>query len=96
MQLNYLPWSTDNYDDCVARYIKGELPTIDLQLSAKCSHASCVYCDSKIGHAQRGELSLLEIEKFFLKEKSDFQWLYICGLGEPLDDPQVSFTDRLL
>jgi len=87
-QLTYKPWAQTVMDECIERYLNGDLPTLDLQLSAKCSHNSCTYCDSKVGLAMPGEIALHEIKRALDKKDLGLQWVHICGRGEPLDDPK--------
>ncbi len=88
MRLSYRPWAQTVMDECIERYLSGDLPILDLQLSAKCSHNSCIYCDSEVGSAMPGEIGLHEIKRALDEEELGLQWVYICGLGEPLDDPK--------
>jgi len=73
---------------CIRDFLKGNLPVLDLETSAICRHALCIYCDSKVGPAMPNELTKNEM-RALLEEalKEGVKWLYICGLGEPIDDP---------
>lgn len=100
--ITYYPWSEEVLNDCIQEYSIGKLPTIDLELTAQCSKCSCIYCDSRpaVGVAYPNELKLDETLRF-LKEakKLGAKWMYICGLGEPLEDPKffdmVSYLNKL-
>lgn len=85
----YYPWSEKVLNECLAGHDRGELSTLDLELTAKCSQASCIYCDSRpdVGIRHHNELNYRETEKL-LKEakKLGLRWIYTCGLGEPLED----------
>lgn len=63
--ITYYPWSEQVLHDCVEDYLCGELPTIDLELTAKCSQCSCIYCDSRprVGQSDPRELTLTETIK---------------------------------
>jgi MoaA/NifB/PqqE/SkfB family radical SAM enzyme len=92
----YYPWSKKTLDECLSGHDRGELSTLDLELTAKCTHASCIYCDSRpeVGIRQPNELNYRETENL-LKEakKLGLRWIYSCGLGEPLEDTRF---DRLI
>jgi MoaA/NifB/PqqE/SkfB family radical SAM enzyme len=86
----YIPWSKNTLSDCLNLQSKGFLPTLDLELTAKCSECSCIYCDSKpevsssIDFQETGTESILH----FISEciPLGLKWVYTCGLGEPLED----------
>lgn len=86
----YLPWSKKVQNDMIAVQRMGDIPTLDIELTAKCSGASCIYCDSKpeVGtHGESGEITFPTMKKFLLEAKSHgLKWVYTCGLGEPLED----------
>lgn len=87
--ISYYPWSEDVLGECLAGHDRGELPTLDLELTAKCTYASCIYCDSKpeVGRRHRNELNYRETEKLLEDaSKLGLRWIYSCGLGEPLED----------
>jgi len=98
----YYPWSREVLDECIKDYLEGKLPVIDLELTARCSKCSCIYCDSRpgVGEATPFELTLTETLNF-LKEAKELgaKWMYVCGLGEPLEDPKffdmVSYMSEL-
>lgn len=87
--ITYYPWSERVLNECLARQEKGELPALDLELTAKCTHASCIYCDSKpeVGDKNPNELNYRETKKLLQDAKKlGLKWIYSCGLGEPLED----------
>ncbi len=88
----YLPWSTQVLDECLRVHDAGGLPTLDIELTAKCTFASCIYCDSKpaVGEKHPNELTTDEI-LHVIREASDrgLQWVYSCGLGEPMEDDKL-------
>ena len=98
MELNkikeYYPWSNEVLTETFNAYKQGQLATLDLELTAQCSKADCIYCDSKpvVGKKANNELSRQAIEKLF-KDAADLQckWIYTCGLGEPLEDDNFWF-----
>ncbi|MFA5050901.1 MAG: radical SAM protein [Patescibacteria group bacterium] len=86
-KLEYYPWSPKILDNALKKYAKGKIPTAYLELTAKCSYCRCLYCDSRSGMANRGELTFPEIKKLILNlKKLGLQWLFICGLGEPREE----------
>jgi len=90
MSIEYYPWSKKVLRESLALQKHGMIPTLDLELTSKCSGACCVYCDSKpsvCASGQEGETSFSQIEKVILDAKSyGLKWVYTCGLGEPLED----------
>ena len=90
-KIEYYPWSADVLSQCVNMMQQGLIPTLDLELTAKCSGASCIYCDSKpdvCQEGQHGELDYATLRRVILEAKEmGLKWVYTCGLGEPLEDP---------
>lgn len=91
-RITYLPWSRAVFDECKQGWQEGNLPSIDLELTAKCSHGKCIYCDSGdlIGEAAPNEVNL-EATLVFLEDAitHGLKYVHSCGLGEPLDDPRI-------
>ncbi len=88
--VQYLPWSERTLHECIQESQNGEIPVIDLELTAKCSAAHCIYCDSMpvvcpnpIGAELPLEDTLHIMEQAV---KKGLKWIYTCGLGEPLED----------
>lgn len=88
--IEYLPWSKKVLHEMLDKQKKGAIPTLDLELTAQCSGACCIYCDSKPDvcyHKQEGEIDYLSLKKLILEAKErGLTWIYTCGLGEPLED----------
>ena len=90
-QLRYYPWSKEIREQCKNKFIQGYIPILELETSSKCLfkkiYGGCIYCDSETGQEQENELNIIQIKKIInsLNEKG-LQWLFICGLGEPIDD----------
>lgn len=86
----YLPWSKKTLNECLSFQSKGLLPSLDLELTAKCSRCSCIYCDSKPGVSSTIDFQEISIEAIMqsLNEcvQLGLKWVYTCGLGEPLED----------
>lgn len=87
--ITYYPWSAEVLNECLLGHDRDELSTLDLELTAKCTYASCIYCDSRpeVGSRQPNELNFRESEKLLKNAKKlGLKWIYACGLGEPLED----------
>ena len=88
--IEYLPWSKKVLAECVSAHKCGLIPILDIELTAKCTGACCIYCDSKPSVAaweQEGEMNFSLFEKIFIDAKSrGLKWIFTCGLGEPLED----------
>lgn len=87
--ITYYPWSKKVLEECLSGHDRGELYTLDLELTAKCTKASCIYCDSRpeVGRRHINELNLRETTKLLTDAKKlGLKWIYTCGLGEPLED----------
>ncbi len=61
-----------------------------LELSARCTKCKCIYCDSDCNTDMANELSLGEIIHIVDQlSRKGLRWLFICGLGEPSEDPKL-------
>lgn len=86
----YLPWSMQTLKELLSSAKTGNIPAVDLELTARCSAANCIYCDSQpevCANPSEEEVSL-ESTLLFLEQacKNGLHWIYTCGLGEPLED----------
>lgn len=102
--ITYYPWSEEVLNKCLSGHDRGELSTLDLELTAICTHASCIYCDSRpeVGSRHPNELNYREAEKLLKDAKKlGLRWMYTCGLGEPLEDSrfkrlvEIAYTLRI-
>lgn len=87
--ITYYPWSEEVLNECLLGHDRGELTTLDLEFTAKCTTASCIYCDSRpeVGNRHPRELNFRYTEKLIVDAKKlGLRWIYACGLGEPLED----------
>ncbi len=87
--ITYYPWCDEVLDECLRAHDSGDLVTLDLELTANCTSASCIYCDSrpKVGSKYTNELTKAETKNLLEEALScGLKWIYICGLGEPLED----------
>lgn len=86
----FYPWSKRTLFDCISLQKKGKLPAIDLELSAKCSGCSCIYCDSKPEVSETIEFEETNFSSILNllagSVRLGLKWVYTCGLGEPLED----------
>ncbi|GHV09578.1 hypothetical protein FACS1894162_0380 [Bacteroidia bacterium] len=90
----YYPWSKKVLDSILNAHKAGDLATLDLELTAQCSYANCIYCDSKpvVGKKLNNELPKETIRKLIQDAaKLKCHWIYTCGLGEPLEDDNFWF-----
>lgn len=87
--VEFYPWSRKVLEDNIASQKKGNMPVLDLELSAQCTGACCIYCDSKpkVGCAHAHELDWPLLHQV-LKQSNmmGVKWVYTCGLGEPMED----------
>jgi MoaA/NifB/PqqE/SkfB family radical SAM enzyme len=72
-------------NECSKLAAQGQIPLLDLELTKKCLHGSCIYCDSDISNS--GDGLSIEIYKALIKSSLPYglKWIYICGFGEPSD-----------
>lgn len=90
MSIEYYPWSKLVLEKALHMQQQEMIPTLDIELTAKCSGACCIYCDSKpsvCSNGHVGELDFSAVRKLVLDAKKyGLKWVYTCGLGEPLED----------
>lgn len=99
MNITYLPWSQKVLSECLLLHKKGKVPTLDLELTARCTKARCIYCDSRpgVGKKDPKELTNNETEKMIRQAKDlGLRWVYTCGLGEPFEDEKFERLVDLL
>lgn len=78
----FLPWSTETYNLAIEKYCKGRMSILDVQLSGKCNY-NCIYCDSPNRNLPC-EINFEHLANLVEADKEIFDWLFVCGLGEPL------------
>ena len=81
----YLPWSSEALNIAKEKYKNGEMSILDIQLGGRCNN-HCQYCDSP---DRNKECSidfnhLYQLVETATKEGRRFDWVFVCGLGEPL------------
>ena len=97
----FLPWNEENLQHILETFSQGNMPVLDLEMSALCDHrlscGGCLYCDSSTGKPHPNELAAEEIETFLIEAKTELglRWIYCCGLGEPSDDPNFRHLVKL-
>jgi len=101
--LEYYPWSNDVLSTSIKEFSCGKLPCLDLELGASCQlkakTGGCIYCDSNglVGKHNPAELSVKEICRVIDQGVNlGLKWVYICGLGEPTDDPKAKDVIKYL
>ncbi len=95
-QIIYAPWSEEVLEFCIQEFEKNKVPALDIELSAACSHGSCIYCDSQVGVPHQNEMEINEIRNIIEQgRRMGLKWVYICGLGEPTNDPKFRHTISL-
>ena len=90
--LEYLPWSKATNENCLNKYKNGLFSVVDIELGGECNY-NCVYCDSP----DRNKLctfSIDELDKYLLF--NNFDWVYVCGLGEPTYKSNYDMLLKLL
>jgi MoaA/NifB/PqqE/SkfB family radical SAM enzyme len=92
--VQYLPWSKETLQDSLEAEKAGRIPALDLELTAKCSAASCIYCDSMPEVRANPTVKELLVEPTLAvleqARERGLKWIYTCGLGEPLEDQRFS------
>lgn len=78
----FLPWSTKVYQNAIKNYINGQFSILDIQLNGKCNY-NCIYCDSPDRNLS-SKIDFDHLEKLILHNNTLYDWMFICGLGEPL------------
>lgn len=77
--LEYLPWSKEIHEKCLEKYGRGIFSCLDIELGGECNY-HCAYCDSP----DREKVCTIKIEGLeCLIQTNQFDWVYVCGLGEP-------------
>lgn len=77
--LEYLPWATTTLNTALEKYSKRTFSILDVELGGGCNY-HCLYCDSP----DRKKKCLIPLEAFErLMNTRTFDWVFICGLGEP-------------
>ena len=89
-RVEYYPWSKAVLNQCLEANRIGRIPALDLELTAKCTGAYCIYCDSRPGVCDKEnplELDFPTLKQAVFEAKGrGLKWVYTCGLGEPLED----------
>lgn len=75
----YLPWSNETHRECLKKYLNGTFSCLDIELGGCCNY-HCVYCDSP-DRKKQCNISFKDMERII--SEGNFDWVFICGLGEP-------------
>lgn len=90
--LEYGPWSQKALDDALHKYRHGDLSILDLQLGGACNF-NCVYCDTP-DRLTLSSPKLPLVQR--IARQANIDWLFFCGLGEPLAPANSAELMRLL
>jgi MoaA/NifB/PqqE/SkfB family radical SAM enzyme len=84
-KLMYFPWCDEEMIEMGKRFKEGHIPYLDIELTARCSLGTCIYCDSPINKTYK-ELNKTEFYSLANNALNQgLKWIYFCGLGEPTD-----------
>jgi len=79
--IEYLPWSMQELKKSLYLYNKRKFSILDIEIGSSCN-LRCIYCDTP----QRNIYSNINIDKIEeILSKREIRWIFICGLGEPLE-----------
>ena len=81
----YLPWSKATLQTAIEKYKKGSFSILDIQLGGECN-GDCIYCDSP-DRNKKCTINFDALEGLVSREHHSFDWMFVCGLGEPLFGP---------
>lgn len=90
--LEYRPWSQVELSKSFEKYKKGVFSILDIELSGHCNF-NCVYCDSP-DHKKKCKIDIKNVEK--IMSSCLFDWVFICGLGEPVFGSNYDFLIDIL
>lgn len=90
--LEYKPWSQEELRKSYAKYQKGDFSILDIEVSGHCNF-NCVYCDSP-DHTKECMIDIRDVEKLLCSYC--FDWVFICGLGEPIAGINYQFFLEIL
>lgn len=88
----YRPWAHLELKNSYEKYRKGIFSILDIELSGQCNF-NCMYCDSP-DHTKKCKINIYDIEN--LLSSCFFEWIFICGLGEPVQKDNYSFLIKIL
>jgi len=96
MKLEYYPWSEEILRTAIKVFCNSGLPCLDLEFGAGCTlklnTLGCIYCDSSefVGMPNPKELRIEDMLSLIDQGiELGLMWVYVCGLGEPKDDPKA-------
>lgn len=90
----FLPWSKKTYNDAIFKYRQGRLSILDIQISGACNF-NCIYCDSP-NRKCPCLIDFVHLENMINQEAELFDWVFVCGLGEPLWESNRTILLKIL
>lgn len=90
--LEYLPWAQSTLDIALEKYSRRIFSILDVELGGECNY-HCVYCDSP-NRKKKCKISINAFEN--LISTQNFDWLFICGLGEPTFNHNYNILVKML
>ena len=90
--IEYKPWSQLELHKSYAKYQRGVFSILDIEVSGHCNF-NCVYCDSP-DHTKECMIDICDVESILCYHC--FDWVFICGLGEPLVGKNYDFFLKIL
>ncbi len=87
----YAPWAAENLRLTLDAYKKRQMRVVYMELGAKCTMCSCLYCDSPESSTFIGDELSVDATLHIIDQvcRKGLQWLFVCGLGEPSEDPRL-------
>jgi MoaA/NifB/PqqE/SkfB family radical SAM enzyme len=90
--IEYMPWSSDSQNTYLEKYKMGKYSILEVELGGGCN-LSCKYCDSPDRKIKPDvNLDLVEM----ILNKFNYEWLFICGMGEPFVKPNYNIMLNIL
>lgn len=90
--IEYKPWSQMELQKSFAMYQRGIFSILDIEVSGYCNF-NCMYCDSP-DRTRKCLIDICDIEKLLCS--GCFNWVFICGLGEPFVGKNYHFFLKIL
>ncbi len=89
--IEYYPWSIKELNKSIELYKQGKLSILDIEIGGKCEY-TCLYCDSP--KTDPSSIKYKDVER--IVNNTELNWIFICGLGEPLHQNNRRFLHKIL